>query len=44
MSAELELYPFLKQKNSKTLISPILTKRLAENSEKERLNTEKNND
>ncbi len=37
---ELELYPFVKQNTRKTLITPIITKRLAEKIEKERLATE----
>jgi methylmalonyl-CoA mutase len=41
MQHHLELYPFLKQNNSKTLLSPILKKRLSEPSEKERLESEK---
>lgn len=40
MKEELELYPFLKNNNSKTLISPILQKRLSEEYEKERLKKE----
>ena len=41
MNSNLELYPFLKQKNHKTLLIPILSKRLAENIEKQRLKSEK---
>ena len=41
MSRNLELFPFLKQKHRKTLIEPILEKRLAEPIEKERLEQEK---
>ena len=37
MKDDLELYPFLKQRNIKTLITPINRKRLSENLEKERL-------
>lgn len=37
---DLELYPFVKQRNIKTLITPIIRKRLSENLEKERLNHE----
>lgn len=37
---ELELYPFIKMKNNKTEIIPIIANRLAENLEKERLNNE----
>lgn len=42
MSDELELYPFVKTDARKTLISPIIEKRLAEAIEKERLDSEKN--
>jgi len=41
MSQNLELFPFLKQKQRKTLIEPILERRLAEPIEKERLEQEK---
>ena len=41
MKDELELYPFLKHTHSKTLIRPILLKRLSENYEMERLRMEK---
>ncbi len=41
MQADLELYPFLKINPRKTLIAPIIAKRLAENTEKERLAKEK---
>ena len=40
MKNELELYPFLKQKPRKTLIQPILEKRLSEKTEQERLKKE----
>lgn len=40
MKHELELYPFLKQNPRKTLIQPILERRLAEKMEQERLVTE----
>lgn len=40
MKNELELYPFLKRKPRKTIIQPILEKRLAENLEHERLEKE----
>jgi methylmalonyl-CoA mutase len=40
MKHELELYPFLKQNPRKTLITPIIEKRLAEKLEQERLATE----
>jgi methylmalonyl-CoA mutase len=42
MSQDLELFPFLKHHHRKTLIEPILEKRLAESIEKERLHGEKN--
>ncbi|MDD3004421.1 methylmalonyl-CoA mutase subunit beta [Flavobacterium sp.] len=41
MSHDLELFPFVKTKPRKTLITPIIEKRLAEKIEKERLDTEK---
>ena len=37
MKSDLELYPFVKQRNVKTLITPIIRKRLSETIEKERL-------
>lgn len=40
MKADLELYPFVKVKPRKTLISPIIPKRLAEQAEQERLSKE----
>jgi methylmalonyl-CoA mutase len=40
MKDELELYPFLKQKPRKTLIQPVLEKRLSEKMEQERLKEE----
>ena len=40
MKDELELYPFVKQNPRKTLITPIIEKRLAEKLEQERLTTE----
>ena len=40
MKDELELYPFVKTKPRKTLIQPIIAKRLAENIEQERLKQE----
>jgi len=40
MKDDLELYPFLKKRNEKTLIEPILPKRLSEHLEQERLKTE----
>lgn len=42
MKNDLELYPFLKHNPRKTLIVPILEKRLAEKIEQERLKTESN--
>ena len=41
MKDELELYPFLKQNPRKTLIEPILERRLSEQIEQERINKEK---
>lgn len=41
MSHDLELYPFVKINPRKTLITPIIEKRLAEKLEQERLETEK---
>ncbi len=40
MKQELELYPFVKTKQRKTLIEPIIEKRLAEKTEQERLKNE----
>jgi methylmalonyl-CoA mutase len=40
MKNDLELYPFVKQNARKTLITPIIEKRLAEKLEQERLKTE----
>ena len=40
MKDDLELYPFVKQNPRKTLIVPIIEKRLAEKLEQERLATE----
>lgn len=40
MKGNLELFPFIKERKEKTLIPPIIQKRLAENLEKERLNNE----
>lgn len=40
MKNELEIYPFIKQRNIKTLITPITRKRLSGNIEKERLDNE----
>lgn len=40
MKDDLELYPFVKQRKEKTLISPVIQKRLAEQYEKERLDKE----
>ena len=41
MANDLELFPFVKKKPRKTLITPIIPKRLAEKMEQERLETEK---
>lgn len=41
MSHDLELFPFVKSKPRKTLVSPIIEKRLAEKMEQERLDSEK---
>ena len=43
MKDELELYPFVKQKPRKTLLQPLIEKRLSEKSEQERLKQEENN-
>ena len=40
MKEDLQLYPFVKMKNKKTLIAPIIQKRLAESIEKKRLDNE----
>lgn len=40
MKNDLELFPFKKQKSGKTYIAPIVSQRLAENVEQERLNNE----
>jgi methylmalonyl-CoA mutase len=40
MKKELELYPFVKHNPRKTLIEPIIERRLAENIEQQRLKTE----
>ena len=40
MKENLEIYPFLKNNNSKTLIPPILQRRLSEQHEQKRLDTE----
>ena len=42
MAHDLELFPFVKQNPRKTLITPIIEKRLAEALEQERLEAEKN--
>lgn len=42
MSHDLELFPFVKQNPRKTLITPIIEKRLAETLEQQRLEEEKN--
>ena len=41
MQEDIELYPFLKRNPRKTLIEPILERRLSEDTEKERLEEEK---
>lgn len=43
MGHDLELFPFVKIKPRKTLITPIIERRLAEKNEQERLELEKNN-
>lgn len=43
MSHDLELYPFVKSNPRKTLITPIIEKRLAEKAEQQRLEDEKSN-
>ena len=43
MAHDLELFPFVKMKPRKTLITPIIAKRLAEKMEQERLESEKLN-
>jgi len=43
MAHDLELFPFVKTKPRKTLITPIIEKRLAEKSEQQRLELEKDN-
>ena len=40
MKNNLELYPFVKQRNIKTLLTPIIRKRISENLENERLKNE----
>jgi methylmalonyl-CoA mutase len=40
MKFELELYPFLKQQSRKTLVEPIIPKRIAEAEEQKRLENE----
>lgn len=44
MSHDLELYPFVKNNPRKTLVSPVIEKRLAEKTEQERLEIEKVNE
>ena len=41
MQQEIQLYPFLKKNPRKTLIEPILERRLSEKLEEQRLETEK---
>jgi methylmalonyl-CoA mutase len=43
MKDHLELFPFVKQNPRKTLIEPIITRRISENYEQERLKQEQNN-
>ena len=40
MKNDLELFPFMKKNTRKTLIEPILERRLSEKKEQERLKTE----
>jgi methylmalonyl-CoA mutase len=40
MKAELELYPFLKQQARKTLLEPIIPRRISEEIEQKRLKDE----
>ena len=40
MNDDIELYPFVKTKPRKTLIQPVIAKRLAEKMEQERLKDE----
>tara|TARA_Y100000385_G_C12642565_1_gene446024 strand:- start:37 stop:531 length:495 start_codon:yes stop_codon:yes gene_type:complete len=40
MKSDLELYPFVKQQSRKTLIEPIIPRRISEEIEKKRLNNE----
>jgi methylmalonyl-CoA mutase len=40
MKDDLELFPFVKQKARKTLVTPVIAKRLAEKAEKQRLQDE----
>ena len=40
MKANLELYPFVKQNIRKTLLEPIIPRRIAENVEQKRLKDE----
>ena len=40
MKESLDLYPFVKKRHIKTLITPIVRKRLSENLEKKRLDNE----
>ena len=41
MQEHIELYPFVKQRNIKTLITPLTRTRISEPSEKNRLDSEK---
>ena len=40
MKSELELYPFIKQQSRKTIIEPIIPRRIAEELEQKRLKDE----
>jgi methylmalonyl-CoA mutase len=40
MKSELEIYPFIKQKARKTLLEPIIPRRISEEIEKKRLKDE----
>ena len=44
MAHQLELYPFVKTNKRKTLITPIIEKRLSEQVEQNRLKNEKQNE
>ena len=40
MKSDLELYPFIKQQTRKTLIEPIIPRRISEKNEQKRLKNE----